>query len=68
MSFPNCNYVSCDLWVFCMFQNEDRLLSNLGTLPPNLITFYNLTFSLNSSWHLLGLRYNPSMDFSILKI
>lgn len=44
--------------------NEDRVLWKLGTLPPGLITFYNLTFPLNSSWHVLGLGYNPSVEFS----
>lgn len=44
--------------------NEDRVLWKLGTLPPGLITFYGLTFPLNSSWHVLGLGYNPSVEFS----
>ncbi|XP_002980359.2 polygalacturonate 4-alpha-galacturonosyltransferase [Selaginella moellendorffii] len=42
--------------------NEDRLLWKLGTLPPGLITFYNLTHPLDKSWHVLGLGYNPSID------
>ena len=44
--------------------NEDRTLWKLGTLPPGLITFYSKTKSLDKSWHVLGLGYNPgvSMD------
>ncbi|KAJ4838075.1 Polygalacturonate 4-alpha-galacturonosyltransferase [Turnera subulata] len=44
--------------------NEDRVLWKLGTLPPGLITFYNLTHPLDKSWHVLGLGYNPSVDKS----
>ncbi|KAI3460343.1 hypothetical protein Pfo_017006 [Paulownia fortunei] len=44
--------------------NEDRVLWNLGTLPPGLITFYGLTHPLIKSWHVLGLGYNPSIDLS----
>ncbi|KAJ6722813.1 HEXOSYLTRANSFERASE [Salix koriyanagi] len=44
--------------------NEDRVLWKLGTLPPGLITFYNLTYPLQKSWHVLGLGYNPSIDRS----
>ncbi|XP_010910633.1 probable galacturonosyltransferase 4 isoform X1 [Elaeis guineensis] len=39
--------------------NHDRLLWKLGTLPPGLITFWNRTFPLDRSWHVLGLGYNP---------
>lgn len=42
--------------------NHDRLLWKLGTLPPGLITFYKRTFTLNRSWHVLGLGYNPNMN------
>ncbi|KAK3028566.1 hypothetical protein RJ639_039257 [Escallonia herrerae] len=42
--------------------NEDRVLWKLGTLPPGLITFYQLTHPLEKSWHVLGLGYNPSVD------
>lgn len=42
--------------------NIDRQLWKLGTLPPGLITFYNLTFVLDKSWHVLGLGYNPNVD------
>lgn len=41
--------------------NEDRSLWKLGTLPPGLITFYSTTKSLDKSWHILGLGYNPSI-------
>lgn len=42
--------------------NEDRSLWKLGTLPPGLITFWNQTFPLNRSWHVLGLGYNPHVN------
>ncbi|CAL5370774.1 unnamed protein product [Camellia sinensis] len=42
--------------------NEDRSLWKLGTLPPGLITFYSTTKSLDKSWHVLGLGYNPSIS------
>lgn len=42
--------------------NEDRKLWKLGTLPPGLITFYNLTYPLNRTWHVLGLGYDPAVD------
>lgn len=42
--------------------NEDRTLWKLGTLPPGLITFYNLTYPLNRSWHVLGLGYDPAIS------
>lgn len=44
------------------FQNEDRKLWKLGSLPPGLITFYNLTYPLNRTWHVLGLGYDPAVD------
>ncbi|XP_021903700.1 probable galacturonosyltransferase 3 isoform X3 [Carica papaya] len=42
--------------------NEDRTLWKLGSLPPGLITFYNLTFPLKRSWHVLGLGYDPALN------
>ncbi|KAL7156304.1 hypothetical protein ABFS83_02G000700 [Erythranthe nasuta] len=42
--------------------NEDRTLWKLGTLPPGLITFYNLTHPLERSWHVLGLGYDPALN------
>lgn len=43
-------------------QNEDRTLWKLGTLPPGLITFYNLTHPLDRRWHVLGLGYDPALN------
>lgn len=42
--------------------NRDRQLWKLGTLPPGLITFWNRTFALDRSWHVLGLGYNPNVS------
>lgn len=42
--------------------NEKRELWKLGTLPPGLITFYNLTYPLDKSWHVLGLGYDPHVE------
>ncbi|KAF8410907.1 hypothetical protein HHK36_003444 [Tetracentron sinense] len=42
--------------------NHDRRLWKLGTLPPGLITFWNRTFTLDRSWHVLGLGYNPYVN------
>ncbi|KAG5526902.1 hypothetical protein RHGRI_032980 [Rhododendron griersonianum] len=42
--------------------NEDRTLWKLGTLPPGLITFNNLTYPLERSWHVLGLGYDPALN------
>ncbi|CAJ1947254.1 unnamed protein product [Sphenostylis stenocarpa] len=42
--------------------NEDQTLWKAGTLPPGLITFYSTTKSLDKSWHVLGLGYNPSIS------
>ncbi|XP_020113446.1 probable galacturonosyltransferase 3 isoform X2 [Ananas comosus] len=47
--------------------NEDRKLWKLGTLPPGLITFYNLTYPLDRSWHVLGLGYDPAVDLAQIK-
>ncbi|KAA8515969.1 hypothetical protein F0562_019148 [Nyssa sinensis] len=44
--------------------NEDSVLWKPGTLPPGLITFYRLTHPLQKLWHVLGLGYNPSIDWS----
>lgn len=45
-----------------ILQNENRTLWKLGTLPPGLITFYNLTHPLDRSWHVLGLGYDPALN------
>ncbi|KAI3500615.1 hypothetical protein L1887_36439 [Cichorium endivia] len=42
--------------------NEDQSLWDLGTLPPGLMTFYSTTKSLEKTWHVLGLGYNPSIS------
>nr|GMC49498.1 probable galacturonosyltransferase 4 isoform X1 [Ipomoea batatas] len=42
--------------------NNDRQLWKLGTLPPGLITFWNHTYALDRSWHVLGLGYNPNVS------
>ncbi|KAG2295346.1 hypothetical protein Bca4012_067099 [Brassica carinata] len=47
--------------------NEDRSLWKLGTLPPGLITFYSKTKSLDKSWHVLGLGYNPGVSMDEIK-
>jgi alpha-1,4-galacturonosyltransferase len=46
--------------------NEDKTLWKLGTLPAGLITFYSLTKSLDKSWHVLGLGYNPSISMDVI--
>ena len=53
------------LWYLMLLyslQNGDRGLWKLGTLPPGLTTFYNLTLPLEKTWHVLGLGYNPKID------
>ncbi|KAJ4869261.1 putative galacturonosyltransferase 9 [Raphanus sativus] len=47
--------------------NEDRSLWELGTLPPGLMTFYSKTKSLDKSWHVLGLGYNPGVSMDEIK-
>ncbi|KAJ8774961.1 hypothetical protein K2173_019965 [Erythroxylum novogranatense] len=42
--------------------NEDLTLWKDDTLPPGLITFYSTTKSLDKSWHVHGLGYNPSIS------
>ncbi|WCJ40012.1 galacturonosyltransferase 3 [Euphorbia peplus] len=48
--------------------NEDRTLWKLGTLPPGLITFYNLTYPLDRSWHALGLGYDPALNQTEIEV
>lgn len=43
------------------------MLWKLGTLPPGLITFYNLTQPLDKFWHVLGLGYNPSIEKQVVE-
>lgn len=47
--------------------NHNRLLWKLGSLPPGLITFWNHTFFLDRSWHVLGLGYNPNVNQKEIK-
>ncbi|XP_023640802.1 putative galacturonosyltransferase 2 isoform X1 [Capsella rubella] len=47
---------------FWQDMNENRTLWKLGTLPPGLITFYNMTLPLQRKWHLLGLGYDKGID------
>ncbi|KAK8451356.1 hypothetical protein SEVIR_6G203100v4 [Setaria viridis] len=42
--------------------NANRQLWKLGTLPAGLVTFWNNTFPLDRSWHLLGLGYKPNVN------
>ncbi|KAE8659801.1 putative galacturonosyltransferase 4 [Hibiscus syriacus] len=42
--------------------NRDRQLWKLGTLPPGLVTFWKRTYTLDRSWHVLGLGYNPNVN------
>jgi alpha-1,4-galacturonosyltransferase len=49
------------------FQNENRTLWKLGTLPPGLITFYSTTKPLDKSWHVLGLGYDPSISMEEIR-
>ncbi|CAN6463984.1 unnamed protein product [Victoria cruziana] len=44
--------------------NEERTLWKLGSLPPGLITFYNLTQPLDRTWHVLGLGYDPALNLT----
>ncbi|KAM7267547.1 hypothetical protein ACFE04_009713 [Oxalis oulophora] len=46
--------------------NEDKTLWTLGTLPAGLITFNSLTKSLDKSWHVHGLGYNPSISMDMI--
>ncbi|KAF7100921.1 hypothetical protein CFC21_102358 [Triticum aestivum] len=43
-------------------QNEHRLLWKLGTLPAGLVTFWNNTYPLDRSWHLLGFGYKRNVN------
>lgn len=47
--------------------NEECTLWESGTLPPGLITFYSKTKSLDKSWHVVGLGYNPSISMDAIK-
>ncbi|KAI4321316.1 hypothetical protein MLD38_034713 [Melastoma candidum] len=47
--------------------NGDQTLWRAGTLAPGLVTFYSTTKSLDKSWHILGLGYNPSISMDEIK-
>ncbi|XP_014516059.1 probable galacturonosyltransferase 9 [Vigna radiata var. radiata] len=51
-----------DTYQYWQNLNEDQSLWKAGILPPGLITFYSTTKSLDKSWHVLGLGYNPSIS------
>ncbi|XP_057738585.1 probable galacturonosyltransferase 9 [Arachis stenosperma] len=51
-----------DNYHYWQSMNEDQTLWKSGTLAPGLITFYSTTKSLDKSWHVLGLGYNPSIS------
>ncbi|RDX81877.1 putative galacturonosyltransferase 9, partial [Mucuna pruriens] len=51
-----------DNYHYWQYLNEDQTLWKVGTLPLGLITFYSTTKSLDKSWHVLGLGYNPSIS------
>lgn len=55
------------IYHFWQDSNEDRLLWKLGSLPPGLITFYNLTYPLDRNWHVLGLGYDPAIESSSIE-
>ncbi|TYI23750.1 hypothetical protein ES332_A06G186500v1 [Gossypium tomentosum] len=59
-SYPSSN--GCLAWLATPLRNRDRQLWKLGTLPPGLITFWKRTYSLDKSWHVLGLGYNPNVN------
>ncbi|CAD6249063.1 unnamed protein product [Miscanthus lutarioriparius] len=51
-----------DVYHYWQNMNANRQLWKLGTLPAGLVTFWNRTFPLDRSWHLLGLGYKPNVD------
>ncbi|KAF6991547.1 hypothetical protein CFC21_008624 [Triticum aestivum] len=53
-----------EIYHFWQKLNEDGLHWKLGTLPLGLVTFWNKTFPLDRSWHVLGLGYNPHVSSS----
>lgn len=48
-------------------QNEKGELWKSGTLSPGLLTFYSITKSLEKSWHVVGLGYNPGISVDQIK-
>ncbi|CAI5993362.1 unnamed protein product [Closterium sp. NIES-65] len=47
--------------------NAERQLWQLGTLPPGLMTFYNLTAPLDAHWHVLGLGYDKATPTHLIQ-
>ncbi|KAI3686237.1 hypothetical protein L1987_79911 [Smallanthus sonchifolius] len=47
--------------------NEDQSLWKSERQPPGLMTFYSTTKSLEKTWHVLGLGYNPSISMDEIK-
>nr|CAD1830630.1 unnamed protein product [Ananas comosus var. bracteatus] len=41
-----------------------RLAVEAWNAASGLITFYNLTYPLDRSWHVLGLGYDPAVDLA----
>ncbi|XVF24859.1 hypothetical protein REPUB_Repub13aG0163700 [Reevesia pubescens] len=50
-----------------IINNNKKSGKTTMTLPPGLITFYSTTKSLNKSWHVLGLGYNPSISMDEIR-
>uniref|UniRef100_A0A7N0T9E4 Hexosyltransferase n=1 Tax=Kalanchoe fedtschenkoi TaxID=63787 RepID=A0A7N0T9E4_KALFE len=51
-----------DQYHYWQNMNENGDLWKSGALPLGLLTFYTSTKSLEKSWHVLGLGYNPSIS------
>ncbi|TVU05379.1 hypothetical protein EJB05_48538 [Eragrostis curvula] len=51
-----------DIYHYWQKLNANRQLWKLGTLPAGLVTFWNHTFPIDRSWHLLGLGYKPNVN------
>ncbi|KAL8161764.1 hypothetical protein V2J09_013253 [Rumex salicifolius] len=47
--------------------NEDGTLWKSGILSPGLVTFHSSTKSLDKSWHVLGLGYNPAVSMDMIR-
>ncbi|KAL6661199.1 hypothetical protein ACP70R_000583 [Stipagrostis hirtigluma subsp. patula] len=51
-----------DVYHYWQKLNANRQLWKLGTLPAGLVTFWNHTFPIDRSWHLLGLGYKANVN------
>eukprot|EP00249_Psilotum_nudum_P021433 c28104_g1_i2 orf=265-1860(-) len=58
-----------DIYHFWLKQNIDSNLTlwRLGTLPPALIAFDGHVHSLDPSWHMLGLGYQPKSNIESVR-